>query len=69
MKELLKLLGVLLLLQGWGTVVNTVLGWWRWAHDLLLVNHIGFLDGYEVFAGVVLGLIGLFLYTAAGKRA
>ncbi|MFB9880125.1 hypothetical protein ACFFMN_19465 [Planobispora siamensis] len=67
MRKLLKLLGALLLLQGGVTVVNAVLGWWRWAHDLLLVNRVGFLEGYEAVAGLVLGAIGLALYSAGSR--
>lgn len=68
----LKVLGWLLLLQGIGGLVNTLLGWWRWAHDLLLVNRLEFLDGSEVFAAIVIGVLGFVLLAAvdsAEKKA
>ncbi len=61
MKGLLNVLGWLLVLQGVGGVLNTLLGWWRWAHDLLLVNLVPFLRGREIFAAIVMGVLGLAL--------
>ncbi|WP_214326631.1 hypothetical protein [Nonomuraea sediminis] len=65
MKVILQLLGWLLLLQGVGGVINTLFGWWRWAHDFLLVNRLPFLHGYEVFGAIVIGVLGLVLLSAA----
>ncbi|GIH81544.1 hypothetical protein [Planobispora longispora] len=65
MRRFVELLGLLLIVQGVGTVVNALLGWWRWAHDLLLVNHLGFLEGWEALAGIVLGVLGVTLRAAA----
>lgn len=68
MKTVLEVSGWLLLLQGIGGVINNLLGWWRWAHDLLVVN---LLDGYQVFAGIVLAVLGIALLAAArstGRR-
>ncbi|MFC4007721.1 hypothetical protein ACFOY2_10825 [Nonomuraea purpurea] len=67
MKELVKVLGWLVLLQGVAGLVNTLLGWWRWAHDLLLVNLLPFLDGYEVFAAIVMIVLGWVLIGMAGS--
>ncbi|WP_223167306.1 hypothetical protein [Nonomuraea sp. SYSU D8015] len=65
MKEVLKVLGWLLLLQGVGGLVNGLLGWWRWAENLIVVNHLAFLDGYEVFASIVTGVLGFVLLAVA----
>ncbi|MFI7124098.1 hypothetical protein ACIBQ1_00300 [Nonomuraea sp. NPDC050153] len=65
MRMVLRLLGWLLLLQGVGGLVNTLLGWWRWAHDLLVVNLLPFLEGYEVFAAIVIGVLGFALLAVA----
>ncbi|WP_068928598.1 hypothetical protein [Planobispora rosea] len=65
MRRFVELLGLLLIIQGVGTVVNALLGWWRWAHDLLVVNRLGFLEGWEVLAGIVLGVLGVAVCAAA----
>ena len=71
MKLVLTLLGWLLLLQGVGGLLNSLLGWWRWAHDLLVVNWLPFLEGYEVFAAIVIGVLGFVLLAVvdSGKNA
>jgi hypothetical protein len=61
MKAVMEVFGWLLLLQGVGGAVNTLFGWWRWAHDLLVVNHVPVLEGYEAFASIVLGVLGMAL--------
>lgn len=65
MEAVLKVFGWLLLLQGMGGLVNTLLGWWRWAENLIVVNHLAFLDGYEVFASIVTGVLGFVLLAVA----
>ncbi|MEV0344491.1 hypothetical protein AB0H88_01905 [Nonomuraea sp. NPDC050680] len=67
MKVILDLVGWLLVVQGVGGVVNTLLGWWRWAHDLLLVNVLPFLQGREIFAAIVIGVLGLVLLAASAS--
>ena len=72
MKVILEVCGWLLLLQGFGGVINTLFGWWRWAHELLLVHRLPFLHGYEIFAAIVIGVLGFALLAAANslkKRA
>ncbi|SEG84850.1 hypothetical protein SAMN05444920_105424 [Nonomuraea solani] len=72
MRTTLTIFGWLLLVQGVGGLVNTLLGFWRWAHDLLVVNLLPFLEGYEVFAAIVIGVLGLALLAIAdsmGKQA
>ncbi|MGW4800024.1 hypothetical protein ACWEPC_47175 [Nonomuraea sp. NPDC004297] len=61
MRWVLRMLGWLLVLQGVGGLVNVLLGWWRWAHDLLVVNLLPILEGYEVFAAIVIGVLGFAL--------
>ncbi|MEV4168927.1 hypothetical protein [Nonomuraea sp. NPDC049709] len=65
MQAVLTVFGWLLLLQGVGGLVNTLFGWWRWAHDLLVVNLLPFLKGYEVFAAIVIGVLGFVLLAVA----
>ncbi|MFD1535887.1 hypothetical protein [Nonomuraea guangzhouensis] len=69
MKAILDVAGWLLVVQGVGGVVNTLLGWWRWAHDLLLVNHLPFLQGREIFASIVIGVLGLALLSASASMS
>ncbi|MFI6907451.1 hypothetical protein ACIBKY_39760 [Nonomuraea sp. NPDC050394] len=70
MRVVLEIAGWLLLLQGAGGVINTLFGWWSWAHDLLLVNKLSILSGYEVFASIFLGVLGaaLLAATSAAKK-
>ncbi|MEO3803344.1 hypothetical protein [Nonomuraea sp. B1E8] len=65
MQAVLTVSGWVLLLQGVGGLVNALFGWWRWAHDLLVVNLLPVLKGYEVFAAIVLGVLGFVLLAAA----
>ncbi|TDC95645.1 hypothetical protein E1292_39065 [Nonomuraea deserti] len=65
MQAVLTISGWLLLLQGVGGLINALFGWWRWAHDLLVVNLLPVLKGYEVFAAIVVGVLGLVLLAAA----
>lgn len=65
MKVFLEVIGWVLLLQGLGGVINKLLGWWGWAHDLLIVNRLPLLRGYEIFAAIVIGVLGLALLSAA----
>jgi hypothetical protein len=65
MKAVVEVFGWVLLLQGVGGLANTLFGWWRWAHGLLVVNHLAVLDGYEVFASVVIGVLGFVLLAVA----
>ncbi|GAA3851744.1 hypothetical protein [Streptomyces sedi] len=56
MRKILGLLSFVLLTQGAGSLVHYFLDWF----DLWTVVHrVGFLDGYEVFASVVLLVLGL----------
>ncbi|MGK5533480.1 hypothetical protein [Streptomyces sp. URMC 129] len=66
MKKILEAVGVLLILQGAGSVVHHFAEWFEpWT----VVHRIGFLDGYEVFAGVVLAVVGLAVCAASEKVA
>ncbi|WP_143043648.1 hypothetical protein [Nonomuraea jiangxiensis] len=69
MKPVLEVFGWLLLMQGVGGLLNTLFGWWTWAHDLLVVNQVPFLKGYEVFASIVIGVLGFVLLAVAESLA
>ncbi|GAA5043818.1 hypothetical protein HNP84_004495 [Thermocatellispora tengchongensis] len=64
MKRALELAGGLLLLQGVAGLIHTLFGFWTWARPILLVN-LPFLDGYEIFTAIALGVLGFALYAAA----
>lgn len=54
--------GAILLVQGAAGLLHHVLGWFgSWA----LVRHLGFLEGYEIFANLVLVVLGAALVVAA----
>ncbi|GAA2890967.1 hypothetical protein GCM10010517_55240 [Streptosporangium fragile] len=64
MKATIKILSILCLVQAAGGVVSNV---WGDGRGWYLVNHIGFLDGYEIFASIVVGVLGLALGAAASS--
>ncbi|GAA0932106.1 hypothetical protein GCM10009560_37540 [Nonomuraea longicatena] len=61
------MLGWVLAAQGGVGVVNTLLGWWHWAEDLLVVNRVPLLAGYEVFASILIGVLGLAVLGISGS--
>ncbi|MEV0323833.1 hypothetical protein ACIBKX_11345 [Streptomyces sp. NPDC050658] len=65
MKQALEIFGVLLLIQGAAAVVHELTGW---LHGFGLVRRIGFLDGYEIYAGVTLVVLAFALFAAAESR-
>ncbi|MFC5147755.1 hypothetical protein [Streptomyces aureoversilis] len=62
MKKLLEGIGVILVLQGLGGVVHGLTGWF---HYWVVVRYLGFLDGYEMYASIVLAVIGTALVIAS----
>ncbi|MGW6025528.1 hypothetical protein [Streptomyces sp. NPDC055099] len=65
MKQVLEVLGVLLLIQGVAALVHGLTGRLRgWG----FVRRIGFLDGYEIYAGVALIVLALALFAVAESR-
>ncbi|QLE70841.1 hypothetical protein FGW37_03815 [Streptomyces rectiverticillatus] len=62
MKKLLEGVGVILVLQGLGGVVHGLTGWF---HYWVVVRYLGFLDGYEMYASIVLAVIGAALVIAS----
>lgn len=65
MKQVLELFGVLLLIQGVVALVHELTGRLRgWG----IVRRIGFLDGYEIYAGVTLVVLALALFAVAESR-
>ncbi|MXM63988.1 hypothetical protein GR925_11140 [Streptomyces sp. HUCO-GS316] len=63
MKQLLEILGFIALLQGALGLVHEFTDW-----HIGVVQRLGFLDGYEIYASVVLIVAGLALF-AAGDSA
>lgn len=63
MKQLLEFLGVIALVQGVAGLLHEFTDW-----DWGLVQRIGFLDGYGIYASVVLLVLAVALFAAAGSR-
>ncbi|MFI0537415.1 hypothetical protein RKD19_001770 [Streptomyces canus] len=63
MKQLLELLGVLALVQGGAGLLHEFTGW-----HIGLVQRIGFLDGYGIYASVALIVLAFALFAAAESR-
>ncbi|WP_369199873.1 hypothetical protein [Streptomyces sp. PU-14G] len=55
MKNLLGFVAFLLIAQGAGGIAHKLTGWFdKWA----VVDHLGFLDGYEIYVCVLLIALG-----------
>ncbi|MET7735388.1 hypothetical protein ABZT02_29065 [Streptomyces sp. NPDC005402] len=63
MKQLLELLGFLALVQGGMGLLHEFTDW-----RIGLVQRIGFLHGYEVYASIALIVLGFALFAAAENR-
>ncbi|WCE00482.1 hypothetical protein PGH47_34335 [Streptomyces sp. HUAS 31] len=63
MKQLLEVLGFIALVQGVAGLVHEFTDW-KWG----LVQRVGFLDGYEVYASVTLLVLAFALFAAAESR-
>jgi hypothetical protein len=63
MKKVLEVLGFIALVQG---VLGLVHEWVHW--DVGLVQRLGFLDGYEIYASVALVVLAFALFAAAESR-
>ncbi|WP_435211846.1 hypothetical protein [Streptomyces sp. bgisy034] len=63
MKQLLEVLGFIALVQGIAGLVHEFTDW-KWG----LVQRIGFLDGYEIYASVALLVLAFALFAAAESR-
>ncbi|MFG2121019.1 hypothetical protein [Streptomyces sp. NPDC048710] len=63
MKQVLELLGFIALVQGVMGLVHEFTHW-----HVGLVQRIGFLDGYEVYASVALLLLAFALFAVADGR-
>jgi hypothetical protein len=66
MKKTTEVFGLLLLLQGALGIVHHFIGWFRYS---VLIRHLDFLDGYEVYASIVIAVLGLALLVAADSLA
>ncbi|MGW8376651.1 hypothetical protein [Streptomyces sp. ODS28] len=64
MKSLLGFVSFVLIAQGAGALVHHFVGWFSlWT----LVHRVGFLSGYEVYAGIVLLVLGVAVGAASDK--
>ncbi|MEU0220602.1 hypothetical protein ABZ281_38605 [Streptomyces sp. NPDC006265] len=63
MKGALEILGLLALVQGGAGLVHGFTDW-NWG----LVQRLGFLDDYEIYASAALLVLGVALFAAAGSR-
>lgn len=62
MKKAFELLGVLLVIDGLAGIVHEWTGWFGlW----VIVPYLKFLHGYEIFANIVLAVIGVVIVTIA----
>ncbi|MGK5549785.1 hypothetical protein ACSNOH_34455 [Streptomyces sp. URMC 127] len=64
MKKTFEILGFILALQGLGGIVHALTGWFRYG---VVVRHLGFLDGYEIYASIVLAVLGVSMLIASDK--
>lgn len=60
MRKLLEILGFIALLQGVASLVHEFTDW-----NVGVVQRLGFLDGFEVYAGIGLIVLGIALPAAA----
>ncbi|MFD7401932.1 hypothetical protein ACFV7R_04520 [Streptomyces sp. NPDC059866] len=63
MKQLLELLGFLALVQGAMGLLHEFTDW-----HIGLVQRVGFLEGYEIYASVALVVLAFALFAAAESR-
>ncbi|MGW3727822.1 hypothetical protein [Streptomyces sp. NPDC000851] len=63
MKQLLELLGFLALVQGVMGLLHEFTDW-----HIGLVQRVGFLEGYEIYASVALVVLAFALFAAAESR-
>ncbi|MER7951498.1 hypothetical protein ABTY59_29295 [Streptomyces sp. NPDC096079] len=71
MKKFLEGLGVLLLLAGVAGVIREMTGGWFHFMGLtrFLTENVGFLEGRELFANIVIAVAGLALAIGASRMA
>jgi hypothetical protein len=63
MKQLLELLGFLALVQGIAGLLHQLTDW-----DWGLVQRVGLLDGYEIYASITLLVLAFALFAVAENR-
>lgn len=67
MRKIFEAVGFVLMVWGVAGLVHEFTGWFRiW----VVVRYLDFLDGYEIFANIVLAVLGLALLVASdsGRR-
>jgi hypothetical protein len=65
MKQILEILGLVALVQGAFGLVHELTGW---LHGWGLVQRLGVLDGYEIYASIALLALSIALFAAAESR-
>ncbi|MGW3812583.1 hypothetical protein [Streptomyces sp. NPDC005046] len=65
MKQILEVLGFIALVQGALGLVQAITGW---PHGWGLVQRLGFLDGYEIYASAALLVLAFALFAAAESQ-
>lgn len=65
MRGIFNLLGILLIVQGGGGVLNQLLDGSR---SWFLVNYLDFVRGYEIFANIVIGVLGIAVVAATESK-
>ncbi|HET6357841.1 hypothetical protein [Streptomyces sp.] len=59
MKKILEVIGMVLLVAGACGVLRELTGWFRFmGFTRFLTDYVGFLHGREIFANVVIGVVG-----------
>ncbi|MFJ8078197.1 hypothetical protein ACIQ7Q_30765 [Streptomyces sp. NPDC096176] len=64
MKKFLETAGFLLFLWGVAGVIHELTGWFKLRG---VVRRLDFLDGYELYASIVLGVLGVVIMVAADR--
>lgn len=62
----LEVVGGLAVIQGIGAVVSNV---WGRGGGWFVINHLAFLDGYEIFVGILLAVLGVAVCLAAAAAS
>jgi len=64
-RKLFELLGVLMVMQGAGGIIDQLGG--RLWHGLFAINWSGWFTGYEIFANGILAVLGMALIVAVTR--
>ncbi|MEV5613931.1 hypothetical protein [Streptomyces sp. NPDC052225] len=64
LRRMLEIVGGLALLQGAVGLVHEFTGWFGWG----VIQHVGLLDGREVYGSIALIVLAIALFAAAEER-